>query len=70
MDRATGKPCPMPLGHFFLAIDVEAFCGIDTFKANSGKLLNALRESKKAPGAERIYTAGEKEVRREERSDD
>mmetsp|Transcript_20395 Transcript_20395/g.42747 ORF Transcript_20395/g.42747 Transcript_20395/m.42747 type:complete len:442 (-) Transcript_20395:65-1390(-) len=61
VDRATGKPCPMPLGHFFLAINIEAFCEEDTFKANAGKLLGALRESRKAPGEERIYTAGEKE---------
>jgi L-2-hydroxycarboxylate dehydrogenase (NAD+) len=26
IDRATGKPKPMPSGHFFLAIDVEALC--------------------------------------------
>jgi hypothetical protein len=23
VDRATGKPAPMPLGHVFVAIDVE-----------------------------------------------
>jgi len=62
VDRATGKPMPMPLGHFFLAIDIEAFCGIGTFKKNTGNLLRALRESKKSPaGPGRIYTAGELE---------
>jgi len=52
VDRSTGKPVPMPLGHFFLAIDIEAFCPTDTFKDNAGNLLRALRESRKAPGEE------------------
>lgn len=62
LDRKTGLPKPMPLGHFFLAIDVEAICPLDTFKANAGNLLGALRESKKSPtGPGRIWTAGEME---------
>merc|ERR1719491_842462 len=32
VDRATGKPKPMPLGHFFLAIDIESLCSLKTFK--------------------------------------
>ncbi|PIY33731.1 MAG: lactate dehydrogenase, partial [Candidatus Infernicultor aquiphilus] len=36
VDQKTGGPCPMPLGHFFLAIDIEALVGLDTFKKNSG----------------------------------
>ena len=35
--------------------------GEDTFRQTSGDILRALRNSEKAPGAERIYTAGEKE---------
>lgn len=62
IDRATGNPKPMPLGHFFLAIDIESLCPIDTFKENSGNLLRALRDSKKSPkGPGRIWTAGEME---------
>lgn len=62
VDRATGKPKPMPLGHFFLAIDIEALCDVPTFKKNSGEFLQALRDSKKSPlGPGRIWTAGEKE---------
>ncbi|MHA2175797.1 MAG: Ldh family oxidoreductase [Candidatus Hodarchaeales archaeon] len=49
------------LGHFFLAIDVESFLPIDTFKTISGTILRQLRNSRKAPGHDRIYTAGEKE---------
>ncbi len=50
-----------PLGHFFLAIDPEAFLGLDGFKRTTGEILRELRASQKAPDAERIYTAGEKE---------
>lgn len=56
-----GKRVPYKLGHFFLAIDVEAFCDLDDFKRTTGEILRAMRNSKKAPGEERIYTAGEKE---------
>jgi len=60
VDRKTGLPKPMPLGHFFLAIDVESICPLETFKENAGNLLGALRESKKSPkGPGRIWTAGE-----------
>jgi len=62
VDRATGEPRPMPLGHFFLAIDVESLCPLDTFKKNAGSLLRALRGSRKSPrGPGRIWTAGEVE---------
>ena len=49
------------LGHFFMVIDPEAFMGLETFKKVAGNILRALRASQKAPGEERIFTAGEKE---------
>ena len=52
-----GKIRPYHLGHFFIAIDTEAFMGAEAFKKTCGDL----RGSEKAPGQERIYTAGEKE---------
>lgn len=52
---------PYHLGHFFIAIDTEAFMGLDTFKKTAGDILRALRNSQKAPGENKIYTAGEKE---------
>ena len=56
-----GKKVPYPLGHFFLAIDIEAFTSLRSFKKIAGDILRELRASKKMPGAKRIYTAGEKE---------
>ena len=52
---------PYRLGHFFFVINPEFFMGLDTFRKTAGDICRALRASEKAPGAERIYTAGEKE---------
>ena len=49
------------LGHFFFVINPEFFMGLDTFEKTAGGICRELRASEKAPGAERIYTAGEKE---------
>ncbi len=57
----SGKQVPFHLGHFFIAIDTEAFMGLDSFKKTSGDILRELRNSQKAPGEEKIFTAGEKE---------
>ena len=56
-----GKKQPYHLGHFFLAINIEAFTDPKDFKHTVGEILRALRNSRKAPGHDRIYTAGEKE---------
>ncbi len=58
---AEGNKIPYPLGHFFIAIDPEEFMGLKEFKRIAGNIMRDLRASKKAPGQERIYTAGEKE---------
>jgi LDH2 family malate/lactate/ureidoglycolate dehydrogenase len=57
----NGKKVPYHLGHFFIAIDINAFTEPDKFKKTTGDILRALRASAKAPGQSRIYTAGEKE---------
>lgn len=57
----NGEKVPYHLGHWFIAIDTEAFCGLEAFKKTAGDILRELRASQKAPGEERIYTAGEKE---------
>ena len=58
---SVGNAGPYHLGHFFLVIDPEAFMGLDAFKKTCGDILRELRASQKAPGHDRIYTAGEKE---------
>ncbi len=56
-----GKPRMYHLGHFFFVVDPEAFAGRETFQKIAGDICRALRASAKAPGHDRIYTAGEKE---------
>ena len=56
-----GSPRPHGLGHFFLVFNPDFMLGIDDFKHTAGEILRGLRASKKAPGRDRIYTAGEKE---------
>lgn len=58
---AQGERIPYPLGHFFIAINVEEFIDLDRFKAVTGDILRTLRASRKAPGQDHIFTAGEKE---------
>ncbi len=57
----NGNIRPYHLGHFFIAIDTNHFLGEDLCRKKSGDIIRSIRASKKAPGAERIYTAGEKE---------
>jgi LDH2 family malate/lactate/ureidoglycolate dehydrogenase len=56
-----GRPAPIELGHFFLAINIESFISLKAFRRAAGDILRELRASRKAPGCRRIYTAGEKE---------
>ena len=56
-----GKIKPYELGHFFIAIDTNHFLGEELCRKKAGEILRSVRASKKAPGQDRIYTAGEKE---------
>ena len=56
-----GEKIPYNLGHFFIVINPDFFVGAEAFKKTAGDILRRLRNSRKAPGAGRIYTAGEKE---------
>ena len=58
---ANGEKVPFGLGHFFIAIDTDHFLGEDVCRKKAGDILREVRSTKKAPGADRIYTAGEKE---------
>ena len=61
----NGDRAPYRLGHFFMAIDIEHFISLDRFRTIAGTILRTLRASRKEPGQERIYTAGEKEYETE-----
>jgi L-2-hydroxycarboxylate dehydrogenase (NAD+) len=64
---ADGKPARFKVGHFFMAMDVEQFVPLEEFKHTTGEIVRQLRASPKAPGCERIYSAGEKEYENEQR---
>ncbi|HSJ55645.1 MAG TPA: Ldh family oxidoreductase [Anaerolineae bacterium] len=56
-----GSRRPFMLGHFFLAIDIAHFIPVEQSRAITGAIMRALQASRKAPGYDRIYVAGEKE---------
>ena len=56
-----GDPKTYNLGHFFLAINPEAFGGEEAFRATTGAMMRELRAARPEPGADRVWTAGEKE---------
>jgi L-2-hydroxycarboxylate dehydrogenase (NAD+) len=60
-----GNKTHFKVGHFFMAMNIENFVDLDQFKKTTGDILRQLRESTKAPGHDRIYTANEKEFENE-----
>ena len=60
-----GSRRPYMLGHFFLAINIEHFVPLEVSRRITGQIMRALQDARKAPGAERIYVAGEKEYEKE-----
>ena len=49
------------VGHFFLALNINAFRPVIDFKKQMDHVIKMLKDSPKAPGHDRIYVAGEKE---------
>jgi LDH2 family malate/lactate/ureidoglycolate dehydrogenase len=62
----TQGPKPANVGHFFGAINPEAFMPLSEFKPRMDKLIRSLKSSEKLPGVEEIYIAGEKSAYTEE----
>jgi len=59
--KASNEEKDRHIGHFFIAINISAFIDIELFKKTTGDILRTIRASKKSPGKNKIYTAGEKE---------
>lgn len=57
----NGNIRPYHLGHFFIAIDTNHFLGEELARKKAGEIIRKVRDSKKAPGHDHIYSAGEKE---------
>ncbi|MCF7857928.1 MAG: Ldh family oxidoreductase [Candidatus Cloacimonetes bacterium] len=56
---------PYKLGHIFIALDIEKFTDLADFKRITGEIMTQLQNSKKHPGNDRIWIAGEKEYYKE-----
>ena len=57
----NGNLVPYHLGHFFIAIDTDHFLGEEQTRKKAGEIIRSVRASKKAPGHDHIFSAGEKE---------
>jgi LDH2 family malate/lactate/ureidoglycolate dehydrogenase len=55
----SDPPMPGRISHFFAAFSIDGFRDAEQFKADMDTELRAFKDSQKAPGAERIYVAGE-----------
>ncbi len=60
--RTGGLLDPGIVSHFFAAIRIDGFRDPAQFKADVSRELRAMRESRPAPGAERVLTPGEPEA--------
>ena len=62
----TQGPAPANVGHFFGAINPEAFMPLSEFKSRMEQFIKSLKSAPRLPGAEEIYVAGEKSAYTEE----
>ena len=58
---AQSSPDPCQIGHFVMAIQVEAFMDIELFKERMDSFVRELQTAPLAEGSEKIFVAGEKE---------
>jgi L-2-hydroxycarboxylate dehydrogenase (NAD+) len=65
--KLDGKPLPSGIGHFFGAMRIGSFRPVEEFKRDMDDLIQRLRNTSRAQGAERIYIHGEKEFEQAER---
>jgi LDH2 family malate/lactate/ureidoglycolate dehydrogenase len=64
--EALNRDYPLnPVGHFFAAIRIDAFCPASEFKAMMDEMIRALHATPPAEGAERVLVAGEIEFANE-----
>jgi LDH2 family malate/lactate/ureidoglycolate dehydrogenase len=59
---------PQNVGHFFLALNIEAFLPLAQFQEQMDQLVREVRAQPRQPGVERIYVPGELEFEQAERS--
>jgi LDH2 family malate/lactate/ureidoglycolate dehydrogenase len=62
-----GSRRPYMVGHFFLAMDIAHFLPLEVSRRVTGEIMRQLQASRKEPGHERIYVAGQKAYEMEQR---
>jgi L-2-hydroxycarboxylate dehydrogenase (NAD+) len=62
-----GKPLPSGIGHFFGAMQIDAFRPKDEFKHDMDDLIHRLKNTPKTNGATRVFIHGEKEFEEAEK---
>lgn len=55
---------PQNVGHFFCAVDIDKFVGLEPFKAAIGQMIGEMKELPKNPGVTEIFMPGEPENRK------
>ena len=64
---ADGGRRPHMLGHFFMAMNIAHFMPLEESRRTTGQIMRQLQASRKEPGHDRIWVAGEKEHEMEQR---
>lgn len=59
---------PYDCSHLFIAIDVAHFCDVSWFREQSAAAAERVRNGRRAPGIDQLFTPGEPEWRRRESS--
>lgn len=59
---------PYDCSHLFIAVDVAHFCDTDLFRRHVADAAERVRNGKRAPGIEHLFTPGEPEWRRRQNS--
>jgi len=59
---------PYDCSHLFIAIDVTHFCNLDWFREQTAAAAERIRKGQRASGVDHLFTPGEPEWRRRERS--
>jgi LDH2 family malate/lactate/ureidoglycolate dehydrogenase len=59
---------PYDCSHLFIAIDVAHFCDLDWFRVQAANAAERIRSGKRAPGVAQLFTPGEPEWQRRNRS--
>jgi LDH2 family malate/lactate/ureidoglycolate dehydrogenase len=59
---------PYDCSHLFIAIDVAHFCDLDWFRKQAASAADGIRRGKRTPGVSQLFTPGEPEWQRRDRS--